>query len=383
MLTNYKPTILILSFSNLNSDPRVYRQITFLKDLYHVHTIGFTPSGITDIVHLNLSTKPKKILQRAISVLQLLAGTFSSYYKNIDYIQQAKEYLSENHFDLIIANDIDTLPLAIEHKKNAKVLFDAHEYSPRELEDKLLWRLFYQRYKIHLCKKYIAKVDKMTTVCDGIAQEYFSNFGIFPSVITNAPMYEPTLKPFPSNPSKIKIIHHGGASESRKIELMIEAMKYVDTRFDLYLMLVTSQPHYYKKLRTMSEGMKNIHFLEPVPMQNIAKITNQFDIGLFILEPVNFNYQYALPNKLFEFIQARLCIAIGPSIEMAKIVRNYHLGIVTESFNPQEMASALNALTNEDISSFKSHCDQAAYELSAEKNRLLLTNIIQQMLEMP
>ena len=29
-----------------------------------------------------------------------------------------------------------------------------------------------------------------------------------------------------------------------------------------------------------------------------------FDVGVFLLEPVNFNYANALPNKLFEFVQA-------------------------------------------------------------------------------
>ena len=55
-------------------------------------------------------------------------------------------------------------------------------------------------------------------------------------------------------------------------------------------------------------------------MHEIVDTIAEYDIGLFILSPINFNYYHALPNKLFEFIQARLAIAVSPSPEMARIV---------------------------------------------------------------
>ena len=37
----------------------------------------------------------------------------------------------------------------------------------------------------------------------------------------------------------------------------------------------------------------------------IVRTINQFDLGVYLLPPVNFNSAHALPNKFFEFIQAR------------------------------------------------------------------------------
>ena len=51
---------------------------------------------------------------------------------------QVTKMLSARSFDLIIANDIESLPLAFEIDPQARVLFDAHEYAPRHFEDK--WR---------------------------------------------------------------------------------------------------------------------------------------------------------------------------------------------------------------------------------------------------
>ncbi|HEX9928894.1 MAG TPA: hypothetical protein VGB02_10195, partial [Pyrinomonadaceae bacterium] len=83
----------------------------------------------------------------------------------------------------------------------------------------------------------------------------------------------------------------------------------------------------------------------------------------------NFNNKYALPNKLFEFIQGRLAICVAPSPEMARIVKEFDLGIVAQDFSAENMAQAIKTLTTEKISHFKMQSAEHAYELSANKNR--------------
>lgn len=368
--------ILIISFSNLKTDPRVNRQIQFLSETYHVTTLGHADSGIDSVIHFDVIHHTKRVRDKFISAIRLLLGFYEEYYASLAEVQQCIPILESHHYDLIIANDIDALPLALKYKKNAKVILDAHEYAPREFEDKFLWRLFFQKYKQYLCTCYIPLVDTMLTVCQGIAEEYHKNYHINPIVMTNAPHYENGLKPSPTNNDKIKIIHHGGAIDSRKIELMIETMKYADERFELYLMLVPSQPKYFDNLKALAADMKNVFFLDPVPMQEIAQCINSYDIGFYLLEPNSFNNKHALPNKFFEFIQGRLCIVIGPSIEMASIVNHYELGQVASSFDPKEMSEVLNNLEQSIIDNYKANTDRYAYELSSNKNKQILLDCI-------
>lgn len=380
MKLTYK--ILVLSFSSLHNDPRVYRHISFLNDTHTVHTLGYTPSGIKGTIHTSLTfDRPKTFAEKSVSALLLLLRFFTHYYNSQLTIQNTRLFLKNNSFDVIIANDIDALPVALENKKNAKVIFDAHEYAPREFEDKWIWRLFFQRYKTHLCRRYIPQADRMITVCEGIANEYQKQFGIKPEVITNAPAYASELKPSTVNSKKIRIIHHGGAMDSRQIERMIEMMDYTDSRFELYLMLVPTQPKYYELLKKMAENRSNVQFVKPVPMQTIADEINQYDIGLYILESNSFNNQHALPNKFFEFIQARLCIAIGPSPEMERIVHQYELGIISNNFSPLTMAQQLNALSSEAIFRYKGNADKHAFSLSAQSNSDKLNQIVHSLLK--
>ncbi|GAB3288356.1 hypothetical protein GCM10027297_33690 [Parahaliea aestuarii] len=94
---------------------------------------------------------------------------------------------------------------------------------------------------------------------------------------------------------------------------------------------------------------------------------NEYDLGFYYLEPSGFNVTYNLPNKFFEFIQARLAVAIGPSPDMKKIVEEQKLGFVANNFSIDAMVDRLNALSLTDVRNAKSNCHQAARILCLEE----------------
>jgi glycosyltransferase involved in cell wall biosynthesis len=370
--------ILIIAMSNLENDPRVFRQISGLSKNHDVTCMGYHHPGIEQVKFIQIESARRTIFEKFFLVALVFSHCYDAYLQGkLKNLYQLKQKVLPENFDVIIANDIDTLPFALEIKNNAKILFDAHEYSPREFEDLWLWKLLYQKYRFYQCRKYIPQCDKMITVCDGIADEYQKNFEITPDVITNATKFE-DLMPLTVNPEKIRIIHHGGVNPSRKIEKMIEMMDFVDTRFTLDLMLVQPEGSstYFSELKKMVENRTNVRFVDPVPMGEIVRRINHYDIGFYILEPNSFNHLHALPNKLFEFIQARLAIAIGPSPEMSKIVTEYDLGIISDDFAPESMAKRLNNLTADQIIYYKIQSHKAANALSSEANMEKLERMI-------
>jgi hypothetical protein len=373
-------TIAVISFSNLKNDPRVNRQIRFLSEDYKLVTIGLGDPEIHGVTYINGRGKIiKSYFNQAKSLLRLLLRLYDDYYFCKNDIIHCLNILQSIQFDLIIANDIDTLPLSLAIGK--KVIFDAHEYSPLEFEERLLFRLIRKPFVTYLCNKYIPKVTRMITVCESISNVYHIDTNVEATIITNAPDYEELKPNLLTDRAKIRLIHHGGANPSRKIENMIDMMNYLDNRFELNLILTGNLTTYIDKLKTISANNPNIHFLTPVPMRDIVKYINQFDIGVYILEPNSFNNLYALPNKLFEFIQARLAIAIAPSPEMAKIVKEQDCGVVSEDFSPQSMAKSLMQLDIQKINYYKQRSHEAAYELSAQKNKEILLKLVESVLQ--
>ena len=116
-------------------------------------------------------------------------------------------------------------------------------------------------------------------------------------------------------------------------------------------------------------------------MKEIPLFINHYDIGVYILKPSNFNQKYSLPNKFFEFIQARLALAIGPSPEMEKIVKRYNLGVIASDFSPKEMAKVLNKLDKEKIDFYKNQSHKFSLELSSKHNMERLDKIIFDLLK--
>jgi glycosyltransferase involved in cell wall biosynthesis len=300
-----------------------------------------------------------------------------------DYDFLLKKFRNEK-FDLIVANDIDTLPLAFKFNKDARIIFDAHEYAPRHFENNTVWRIFFQPMYLYLCKKFIPRVDAMLTVGKGLADEYEKNFGITPTIITNAARYH-EIKPSPIIENKIRLVHHGIANPSRRIELMVEMMDYLDERFTLDMILMTSDyaspqtKAYISSLKENASKNPRIKILPSVKSNEVVATINQYDIGVFLIPPVNFNYANTLPNKLFDFIQARLGVAIGPTPEMANIVRKYKVGVVSNDFDAKSLAASLNTITKDQLVQFKQNAGNAAKELNAEKNHEILTQLVQQI----
>jgi len=269
----------------------------------------------------------------------------------------------------IVVHDLALLPFALAVRGplggGSRVLFDAREYYTRHFEDDWFWRFMFQRYNEHLAHRYLAEADVVVTVCPGLAAEYEREFGIRCGVLPGYP--EPhALIPSPVANDRVRMVHHGFASRSRHIENMIELVRLLPNRFTLDLLLVGPDHSYVRKLQALGSPISDrIRYLPPQPFSNLVQFTNQYDVGLFLCEPSNFNLRHCLPNKFFEFIHARLAVAIGPSVEMAPYVRRFGCGVVSDDFEPASLARVLAETSASRFSEMKKASHRAALELNS------------------
>jgi hypothetical protein len=147
---------------------------------------------------------------------------------------------------------------------------------------------------------------------------------------------------------------------------MIDVMKRLDERYTLEMWLMAGQDDgaYLNALKARAGGDPRIIFHDPVPPTSLPDVINNGDIGVFWLPPTHTNARYTLPNKFFDFVQARLAIAVGPTIEMALLTRKYHLGVVSDGFEIDELVRSIQELDVDAIRAAKKASDAAARELS-------------------
>ncbi len=370
-------SVLVISATDLARDPRVYRQLQALVGHCQLTALGCGDPHVGGVKYVPLMLKGKSFFGRLRSAMLLGLRRYDAFYSRSSIAQAPLDGLGQQTFDVIIANDVMALPLALQlGQRGSRVVFDAHEYSPREFEDVWWWRWLYQGFYVHLCRQYLLRADAMMTVCHGIAQAYQENFGVHCAVVTNAPDKRTMASPELASKGRVRMIHHGIAVRSRRLELMIELMRHLDQRFSLDLMLLPDRLGYVEHLQALAGSDSRIRFIPAVPMPEIVQTIARYDVGLFLLPPVNFNYRMALPNKFFEFIQARLMVAIGPSPEMQHYVDQYGCGVVAPDFEPASLARLLNGLTVEDIDRCKAASHVAAGELNAENNQVALRRLV-------
>ena len=319
-------TALVISLSDLGSDPRVDRQIDFLRAEHRVVAAGFGPPAYDDVEYVELERVEvpvaSRLPHRALRVARaLLRPHRLAYWSDPDH-RRWRRALANHRADVVVVNDTIALPLAFSVAGEVPIAFDAHEYSPSEFETSRSWRLLVRPRVRWICNRYLRRVAGMMAVSRGIGERYERDFGAASVIVTNAPRYESLAPTEIRDP--IRLVHFGWPDPQRRLEDTLEAMKLLDEHYTLDLLLVgPGVPGYLDELQRRAAGDPRIRFLDPVPMRQIAGFANAYDIGLHLLPPWHVNQKLALPNKFFEYIQARIAPAIGPSPEMARIIRGW------------------------------------------------------------
>lgn len=378
------PRILVLCLTDPSGNPRPRRLVEFgRKEGFHISVAGFPrKSSLACDAYYEFKRPSLKFFHRLKrKLLRTVLLVFKSNHLET-LLEEARwkltnigKKLEEENFSAIIVEDIHLLPFAFKIQNGARIVMDAREYYPREFESGLFWRLTERPHRIRVCREFLPRCDAILTVSPGLAVEYQKEFGITPHLLRSTPAYC-DIKPDAPRDGKIRMVHHGIANKDRKLETMIELFRYLDDRFSLDFYLMGSS-HYIKKLKEKAKPFPGIRFMNPVPLPDIIPTVNAYDVGLCFFYPATFNLRHCLPNKLFEFIQARLAVAIGPSPDMADIVRQYQCGFVSDNFDIKAMAEMLNGLGAEQIWQAKQASHKAAqdlcYEKEVEKIRPLLT----------
>jgi hypothetical protein len=228
----------------------------------------------------------------------------------------------------------------------------------------LRWRLAVAPYVRWLCRTYVPRAASVTTVGPAIAGRYARELGVDVEVVMNATPFA-DLRPGVVG-APIRLVHSGAGLRNRRLELMIDAVQQAGLDVSLDLFLTPNDPGYVAELRGRAAGTGSVTVHDAVPYAQLISRLSGYDVGVFVLPPVNFSYRYAVPNKIFDYIQARLAILIGPSPQLTDLTRRRGLGLVADGFTVADLVRALSTLTAADVATWKAASDHAAWDLSAE-----------------
>jgi hypothetical protein len=354
--------ILVMSFSKLESDPRVLKQIALLQHDYDVETCGHGPAPDGVVAHHRIPDD--RVYWRYPRMLVVLRQYRRAYRMN-PVVSWVAENVPEGRYDVVLANDVDAIGAALALKPRKGVHADLHEFAPLQNTEMLRFRLFVAPFMRWQLKTFARAAASTSTVGPALARRFRRDFGFEPFVVMNAPPFAASSAAPTTTP--LRLVHAGAALRNRRLETLVEAVALLPAavRPTLDLYLAPNDPGYLAELTRRAAEVEGVRVLEPVPFRDLIPTLHRYDIGLHVLAPTNFNNAYALPNKFFEYVQARIGVIIGPSPEMRGILEDGGFGAVSDDFSPEALAKVLARLDAETVAEWKRRADEAAPSLSA------------------
>jgi glycosyltransferase involved in cell wall biosynthesis len=285
-------------------------------------------------------------------------------------------FLLFSNFDVLLSNDLDTLPANFLISKFLKkpLVYDSHEYFTEVPE--LIYRPHVKRLWEWLEEKMLPKIKHAYTVCNSIADIYTKKYGTPFQVVRNVPMASTSVKTKEKQTDEKVILYQGAVNIGRGLEQAILAMKYIENA----KLIIAGDGDVKAQLEKLVEK-ENLHdkveFTGKLPIEELVKLTPKADLGLSIEEDLGLNYRFALPNKLFDYIQAKVPVLVTDLPEMEAIVKNYNIGEITSSLKPEKLAKKIiEALHNQEKrKTWEQNLEVAAQELTWENEEEIIRHI--------
>lgn len=352
--------ILMAVTNDLSNDQRVRRHATALQDAgYAVTVIGRIRRG-SPVLEQRSYRQVRMWLPAERGPLFYLCYNLVLFFRLL--VMPA---------DIFHANDLDTLPaFAIARVFRRKPLvYDAHELFTEVPE--LTHRPLVQKIWRWLERRCIPAVSHAMTVSYGIQDWYQQQYKLHMKVVRNLPF----RKPFPDRSERSRIlVYQGALNLGRGIELMIDAMSLLPE----YQLYVIGKGDVEAGLKLRAANMANVVFTGHIPPAQLHQITRTAHIGLSLEEGLGLNYEYALPNKVFDYIQAGVPVLVAARPEMAALVQETGTGRILEDAHrtPAALAAAIRALSEpETWKACHQACRKAAETLCFETEQTILLDL--------
>lgn len=361
--------------SDLATDNRVHRSCTVLEALgFQINLLGRQKRKSPEM-------PPRSYRFRRLQ-LRYEKGAFFYAELNVRLFL----ILLFKKYDFLFVNDLDTLPAAFlaSRLKRKPLLYDSHELFTEVPE--LVRRPRIQKVWMRLEQMMLPRIEHMITVNQSIASIFEHKYGIKCSVVRNVPERLDHIaahsKSFLglSDAQFMLIIQGSGLNVERGIEEAVMAMTQIP-RAVLFLVGDGDVIPGIQKLVSQLQLQDQVRFIGRVPYNELLKYTAAADLGLALDKPHSLNYALALPNKVFDYIQAGTPIVASSLIEIEKLIHKHNCGVVLTEVTPQMIAEKINALIDqpEQRAEYKKNCQLAAQLENWDADKQILMEVVERV----
>ena len=368
---------------------------------------SLSKKSLIDLYYVNGDESDKFIFDKNVNLYsfnyeaslkrKLIQHTFFIWEFNFFFSQVMNRKVN---YDYIWCNDLPTLNpgLKISKKLESKLIYDSHEIyletlnqflprNPRGIKKIIFFiNLKLMRFIGHnLKKKVLPKVHTFITVNESLREYFIRKYPIQKSeIIMNVPELKQSEKATDcidyrhkfnwGEDSKI-LIYQGALNEGRGLVLLIDVMEELNDEFKLVVLGNGPLKQQLIDLSNVKSKKNQIEFINSVPISQLLYYTQGADIGINLLEDFNLSKKLASPNKLFEYIHARIPVICSNTIENSKVIQDYEIGVLTEN-NKTSIKNSISELSKKKKHVFEDEMTRAIDNYNWEKQEYKIFEII-------
>lgn len=361
-----KKVILCIS-NDIHTDQRLHKVCSSLT--MHNYTVELLGRKLPDSKPLHRSYTCKR--------LNILFNKGALFYAFLNI--QFFIYLLFKSTDIIVANDLDTLPAChfASRLKRKKLVIDLHELFTEVPE--VVNRKRVQAVWAKIEDYFLSRNKSIITVCKSIADYYSNKYKRPIAVVRNIPVKKDVYQTANKSDDQFVILYQGAVNMGRGIETMVEMIQHLPQKFSLWIIGSGDMSQNIKdQISTLGLNNRIKMFGRKEPSE-LKKITPQAHLGLSLEENLGLNYYYALPNKLFDYLHADVPMLVSPFPEMSTIINQYKIGYIRKSTSAKGLALEIEAIANNhtDYQQKVKACQQIKTNLIWEKEFDVYKNVLE------
>lgn len=251
--------------------------------------------------------------------------------------------------DTLLANDLDTLlpNYLISKIFSKKLVYDSHELFTEIPE--LISRPKIRSVWLYIENYIFPKLKNVYTVNSKIAEFYTEKYHVPVKVIRNIAPKLTNQKIDVDFSKKIKgsnkmlILQGTGINIDRGAEEAVLMMQYLD-HIILYIIGSGDVFEDLKKIINKYNLDNKVFLKTKIPYQSLLKYTKIADLGLSLDKGTNLNYEYSLPNKVFDYIQCQIPILTSNREVLTEFISENTIGVISTSHEPKKLAETVRTI---------------------------------------
>jgi len=363
--------ICIFTSAHLVNDIRVFK-----KELLSLLKEGYSITYYTNKINQNMDQKFVKNVEK-IEYPNLKIVYNNNYNEDQRFKRFLRSFLilfkMDKKCDIYHFHDPDLLIAGFFLKLiGKKVIYDVHEnyvdtisekeYIPQKLRKAIVY--LFEKLENFCAKKYDAIICATPSI-----SERFKKIGMKNVVIINNYPFKNELNMKINTMAKDNIIiYTGGITEKRGIYQLIKAIEFVNEKMDCRLILAGEiyPKEFYKRLKKMN-GWKYVEYKGLLSREDMAKELSKAKLGVVLFLPEK-NHIEAQPNKLFEYMSAKLPIICSNFPLWEEIVTKNNIGVSADPTDPNNIANAIIDFLNFSEEKINTMRERAKYLIDTKYN---------------